>query len=149
MGSVSVRRTSVVKEVFQSVYELTNDFQLRWLQPRILHIILATNERPFNFHGRDDGECDRCSGPVRKYIRHFWECPSSNDFWIDFQQKLAFTRSLSPSMIILGIGDENCAVASPSLRLGVLLGKAIIWECRNNGVVPRVEGFMEFLKRHY
>ena len=146
-GELRVERESW-NDVFKSVYELTNDFKLRWLQLRILHRILATNKMLFIFHIRDDGKCDRCSDPSENILHIFWDCPSSNEFWIDFQQKLAVTRSLSPSMIILGIDDENSPIASPSLRLGVLLGKAFIWQCRNNGVLPRVVGFMEFLKRH-
>lgn len=136
------------KDVFKNVYELTDDFKLRWLQLRILHRILATNKMLFIFHIRENGECDRCSDPSENILHIFWECPSSNDFWIDFQQKLAFTMSLSPAMIVLGIGDENSPVASPSLRLGILLGKAFIWQCRNSSVIPRVVGFVEFLKRH-
>ena len=62
---------------------------------------------------------------------------------------MALARPLAPTTIILGLcDDELSSVMAPSLRLGILLGKAYIWQCRNVGVVPVESGFVTFVERH-
>ena len=70
--------------VFKWVYEITNDFKLRWLQLRILHRILVTNKMSCIFDIRDSGACERCSEPSESILHVFWECPFSRHFWLDF-----------------------------------------------------------------
>ena len=62
------------EETYDQLYASTQDFKLRWLQFRIWHRIITTNDRLAVYGLRETDDCDRCPG-VRESIQHvFLHC---------------------------------------------------------------------------
>ena len=133
----------VWSDVFSQIYKNTKDFKLRWLQLRMIHRILPTNNRLFLYGLRDSNECDRCPGQVESISHIFWFCPVVMNFWNSLHRIFGFRRPLNLKSIILNrLEGERCLCPS-SLFICLMLGKHYIWRCRYSGVRPELQGFIK------
>ena len=59
----------------------THDTKLRWLQFRILHLILTTNRSVAKFKENQTDLCTFCNHKSETILHLFWECNIVKVFW--------------------------------------------------------------------
>ena len=144
---ISLHDKNVWENVFTSLYKITDDFKLKWLQMRILHRILPTG-RLLQLYGiTETDKCAFCEDQVDT-IRHlFWHCRKVNAFWRDMTASLMPSQSLSLMQVLMNVNpsgedDSMCLLI-------ILLGKQYIWSCRNLGNRLSVDDFKRAVKSYY
>ena len=133
---------------FSHIYKITRDFKLRWLQYRILHRVLPTNNRLFLYGIRDSRECDKCPGQVDSISHIFWFCPVVMNFWTNFQRMLDLQRPLNLASIIFSRQEGGRSLSSSTLAICIMLGKQYVWCCRYSAVGPELQGFIRATLRY-
>lgn len=141
------------KDIFNAAICTSIDVQLRWLQLRILHRIIATNKYLHLRKAVTTPLCTFCGRETETICHLFWECPSVVTFWLNLQKYLAqecfhcvnfhFTKRL----VIFGI-DENI-VTDKVLNFIVLLAKQYIYKCKWKKAIPLARIFITVLKDRY
>ena len=127
---------------FTSLYALTDDYKLRWLQLRILHRIVPTNGRLFLYDILPTDNCVRCSGVRESLLHLFWQCPAVLHFWAQLTRVLSLGTQLTAQSVILGSKLGRSCAPEKQIYVCILLGKWYIWRCRFNKTKPNIQGFI-------
>ena len=132
-----------------SVYALTKDFKLRWLQYRLMQRTLTTNKMLFIYGVQENDECSRCPGITENLTHVFWHCRAVFLFWQDLHAQLSIPVTLSPKVVICGLASEDLPPALQiSFQMCVLLAKQFIWISRAIPRRPTLRGFTEFVRKY-
>ena len=118
------------KVCFQSI----KDNSFTWLQYRILHRILGTNNYLYKTKIANTNLCRLCGNENESILHLFVECPKVKELWKNiltwFQYKVSITVELNINTKILGyhIRDENFW----PLNFILLIAKHYIFYCARN-----------------
>ena len=144
---ISSQDDEIWEGMFTTLYKITSDFRLKWLQMRILHRILPT-ARLLQLYGVTDTDtCAFCKDHVETIGHLFWYCRKVSSFWREMTASLMPSQTLSLVQVITNInpsgGDDNMNL------LLILLGKQYIWHCRNFQRRLSVGEFKRSVKSYY
>ena len=127
---ISLQDDAVWSGMFTTLYKVTDDFKLKWLQMRIFHRILPTARLLHLYGVTDTDACTFCKAHVETIGHLFWYCRKVNAFW------RAVTAALMPSQtlsLVQVITNANPSGGDDDINLLIiLLGKQYIWRCRNS-----------------
>ena len=143
----SLQEDSIWEQMFTSLYQVTNDFQLKWLQMRIIHRILPTARLLHLYGVTDNDTCSFCKCHVETISHLFWYCRKVIVFWRDMTASLMPSQRLSLVQVIMNTnpsgGDDDIYL------LVILLAKQYIWRCRNLERNLCVYDFKRSVKAYY
>ena len=131
--------------VYLLTHKVTQDTQLKWLQTRILHRILATNTFLFKIGLRDNELCTFCNIMPETIEHLFWECPISKSFWLDLTEWLKGKcnhlqdMSLTQQDVLFGIHSKQ--KPDRILNLILLHAKSYIYKSKLSKTNPVVYVF--------
>ena len=144
---ISLQDDAVWSGMFTTLYKVTDDFKLKWLQMRIFHRILPTARLLHLYGVTDTDTCTFCKAHVETIGHLFWYCRKVNAFWRTVTAALMPSQTLSLVQVIMNVnpsgGDDNINL------LIILLGKQYIWRCRNFQRKLSVEDFKRSVKEYY
>ena len=140
------------REVFQTVH-MIRDTQLKWLQIRIVHRIVATNVVLHAMGVKDTSNCTWCNN-TRDSIEHFlWSCQYVQNFWSKLEKLLreinnnTLNIKMSRDYIIFGV--DNSFKTDSVLDFITTFAKSYIYKCKMNNSVPNLRVFQTILTRRY
>ena len=128
-------------DVFNRVYVVSDDRNLRWFQFQCLHRFLPTNKRLYMYGLSDTNKCRSCPMYQESISHLFWHCQCVALFWRQIKEAFRID-DLSIDRVILGVGCETCH--ADRLNLLILLAKKFIWSCR---VSERPVTFQTFISQ--
>ena len=134
-------------------YKITQDTKLHWLQYRLLHRILSTNQFLCKIGIKEDNLCTFCNNSPETLIHIFWECPIINNFWKNIETWLKGdcvhirTLNLSKEDIILQI--DNNQKSDKVLNFIILLIKSYIYNMKYKENVPHINNLKKILVSYY
>lgn len=135
---------------FQSMYESTTDFKIRWLQFRVFHRFLPTNRLLCFYKVLESPKCNRCDALVEDIAHIFWYCECVNRFWRELGSIFRCGTMFSLREVILADFMEARLVGERRkyLRICALWGKQYIWQCRRLKSITSIEGFKNYLAQY-
>ena len=72
------------KKLFHLPFKVTKKTSLRWLQFRMNHRILGTNDYLFKMKLTENKKCTFCQDQPETIKHIFWECEHERYFWDSF-----------------------------------------------------------------
>jgi hypothetical protein len=134
------------QELFMLPWRTTIDIRLRWLQFRINHFILPTNQWLCKIKLIDNSYCMRCKVHVENLDHLFFECDMVKTFWKEFLTIWKHLYSnLSKNDILFGILEKG----SDTLKLKnhlLLSAKRYIYNSRCRGFPLSIISFNTVVK---
>ena len=135
--------------MFTKQIKVTIDSNLRWLQFRLMHRILATNSLLLKMKLSENDKCTFCREEKESLLHLFWECSHTHKFWNDVfnlmtEHGLLSNTDRNMSDIILGKDGESTLV-----NLIILIAKRYIYSAKISKSVPYVSVFKKSLKLHF
>ena len=135
-------------EAFKTIYQITTDPKLRWLQYRTLTRILTTNRRLQMYGIKNDDHCEKCPGVSENISHLFWNCQYVQSFWMSLAEKLSIIEPLSLASVISGIYPFHRTRRDIPVQLCILLAKQFIWICKYTRRPMNVDNFLTFTKNY-
>ena len=139
--------------IFNHCYKVTEDVQLRWFQCRVLHRLLPTEKYLFLCKIKDSALCNFCQNEDQSIQHMLYSCDIVKQFWENFQELIinkcqhCHNFMLNQELTLFGVKDNfstDCA-----LDMMILLGKFYIYKCKLQDSIPRIQGYIAFLKNRY
>ena len=118
----------------------------KWLQCQILRHCIYTNNRLAKFKPEIIEACDFCSTHFDRPISLFFTCEIVQDYWAELSLYLSgfnITLPISRLKIIFGVLEES---AESCTNTCILIGKQVIWMCKNQQINPSIVIFKNVLK---
>ena len=120
---------------------------------RIVHRIIATNVVLKEMKIKETDQCTFC-GEERESIEHlFWRCDIANRFWCDFQrmfnEKCIIASRMRVTEILILFGCDDNIVTDTVFDEILLVAKAFLYNCKYNNLLPNIQMFEQYLKKHY
>ncbi len=133
--------------IFQNLYATSMSTQLRALQYKILHRILATN-RMLHIWGILDHEmCSFCKTEIETLTHLFYHCDIVKRFWARVKaytfENFHIDLDFSINDIMLGNFDDN--TEGKYYDMLIITGKWTIFQCKAAGCNPSIEYFIKKL----
>ena len=99
---------------------------------------------------RDDPNCSFCNDEQEKLFHLFWSCPKVVSFWHDLTVRLTLLHITSEHyaiepIVALGLKPDS-SKNYQQINFSRLLARNYIWMSKRNETVPKVEGFLQYLK---
>ena len=132
--------------IYQGLYETTDDIPLRWLQLRILHRILPTNKHLQIFGISQTDKCQHCLSVPESLIHIFWTCPVTQRFWRDLSQMCNSTDFTDVRVMLNSFTETAACMPRQSIQLLTLISKQHIWRCRARSVKPTIHRLIDALR---
>ena len=111
------------------IHKGLSDCKLKWLQYRIIHRIIGTNDLLCKMGLHADGLCSFCNRSPETIIHLFYYCPYSERLWNDIHNWLQFSIGLdvdfSLSNVIFGITGTKFN----HINIFICLVKSYIYAC--------------------
>ena len=131
----------------------TNDTKLRWLQFRILHLILTTNRSVAKFKENQTDLCTFCNHKSETILHLFWECSIVKVFW----DKLLFLlkkRCLHADRLVFNerlilYGHSEFIYTDKILDKIILLAKMYIYRNKVQGQNLNIKTFLSYVYDRY
>ena len=138
---------NVWENMFTSLYKLTDDFKLKWLQMQIFHRILPTARLLHLYGVTDTDACTFCKTQVETITHLFWHCRKVNAFWRDVTASLMSSHAISLVQVVM---NTSLPGRDDSMQLLIiLLGKQYIWRSRCLERRLSVNEFKQCVKAYY
>ena len=121
---------------------------LKWLQYRILHRLLPTNQFLFRIHYVDNPLCTFCKQTEETIYHIFWECNTVKRIWLDLKNWLNTVDvqlSFSNIQVIFGVKGKN----NYALNAIIILVKNIIYKCTKKGIIPNFNYIKRQIAQYY
>ena len=131
-------------------FKITQDTTLRWLQYRIIHRCIATNELLHKINILDSNLCTFCGEHVESILYLFCNCKHVNYFWNELklwflQNFRIHVRVSSLHICLLNNVHENHNI----INLIIILAKKHIYKQRLENRKPRIDLFLSEVRRYY
>ena len=127
----------------------TQDTKLRWLQFRILHLILTTNRSVSKFKENQTDLCTFCNLKSETIQHLFWECTVVKDFWQILLQTLknrcAHANRLVFDERLILFGHSEYIFTDIVLNKIILLAKMYIYRNKVQNKNLNVQIFLRYL----
>lgn len=138
------------KNAYYFTVQFLSDVKLRWLQFRIIHRIIVTNQYLFNTGLKDSQLCTFCHTLPETIIHLYWECDKVKHFWNCTETWIMLytnniEKFITERTVFFGIHDKSAYV----LNLILCLGKYHIYRQRLNSNVPMVNIFKKEIQNYF
>ena len=96
---------------------------------------------------RTNDLCSFCKGQSESlnHLLFNGHCPYSKQFWNDFETYWCIISSkrtrVSLQNVLVGIITETTDPLHIFLNYFIIIGKLFLWNCRNNQILPNIQGF--------
>ena len=155
------KRWSITNELTRQEWEVsfnllkktTFDTKLRWLQFRILHFILTTNQSVSKYKIDQDSKCSFCDAHSETILHLFWNCSQVQAFWneladiINKRCKHSHNFQFSSKLVVFGISEKTAS--DKICDLIILLGKLFIYRSKVKHQVLSLNIFIAELYKRY
>ena len=141
-------------ETYQLAFKCSTSTRLVEFQYKILHKRISTNEFLVKIGLQDDPNCSFCKDEPEKFSHLFWSCPKVTAFWTFLIQRFISSQIIPETdyqisiLIALGLIPDSSKNRC-QMNFCLLLARHYIWICKNNKTLPKVEGFLRYLKSIY
>ena len=146
MGTRFSDQRNKLENIWSSLYKVTDDFRLRWLQFRIIHRILPSNHLLQIYGLRNDSTCNRC-GRHENIMHIFWSCCRVRRLWRELGQTLRC--EIDKSKAILGLSSIHGHIHGNSIGLILLVVRQYIWTNRGSEGQLSFGGLKIFVKTYH
>ena len=153
------QRTTLIPESFRwdeayhNLHRLTNDTNIKWLQYRLIHRILATNTFLNKIGIKQDNKCSFCNTESETLCHLFWECEIICNFWLDLQtwlkNKCTHIVDLNFTLIDVIFGIQNRQRADDIINFILLSAKHYLYRMKNNNTQPSLQQYKMILTSQY
>ena len=135
------------RQIFQIPHAVTLESYVKAFQYKVLNSILYTNTKLYKMGFRTNDLCSFCKGQPESlnHLLFNGHCPYSKQFWNDFETYWCIISSkrirLSLQNVLVGIITETTDPLHILLNYFIITGKLFLWNCRNNQILPNIQGF--------
>ena len=132
------------KVVYSYVFKCTRDSYIQWLQTRISHRILPTNNLLYKMKLVDSKLCSFCECCEETLVHLFWDCNKIQPVLKHIIETVNTVDSnivINSLCVLLGSGNNNF-----KLDILFLEYKKIVFLCKRKKVVPTISLFNNSLK---
>ena len=140
------------KFIFEKVRKI-KDIKLRWLQIRILHRILGTNNITNHMGIVINNKCTFCKRDKENIQHIFWNCVYVHIFWNNLwslvKNKCEHTVNIQVNEELVLFGYNVNSNTDTVFDLILLLAKSYIYTCKMNQEIPILNNFIRVCKRRY
>ena len=136
------------EKTYTEMYSVTNDFELRWFQYRLLQRFLLTNRLLYLYKLIDKDECPDCPGISETYAHLFWHCHQAQHFWTQVKSFFGLKGDLNLRVIITGIYSWREEHSPRAIALCLLLAKRYLWRSRRAAQSPCIQEFVPILTKY-
>ncbi len=147
-GNNSVSRADWEKS-FEILYRICKCTDIQQIQFKLLHYIVATNERLYEWKLVETDICVFCEEDIETIPHIFVECEAIKIFWTDLESWMFLTThiryQLNTKELIFGIDNDNCGL--DLFNMVYLIAKRFIYKCKYEGTFPSLTSFMPYLRR--
>ena len=131
----------------------TKSTKLIEFQFKLLHRRIPTNEFLVKIGIKDTPQCSFCKEEPKKLIHLFWLCPKMDSFWQSVITWLNHRKIIPDNYCIADIAALGLRPDSSKYHCQVnfcsLLARHYIWLCKAKENLPRLKGFIQYLKSMY
>ena len=137
-------------ETYQLASKCTTSTRLVEFQFKLLHRRIATNEFLTKIGLQDNPNCFFCKEEPEKLNHLFWACSKVTSFWNSLMQRLILSQIIPENYkinisVALGLIPDS-SKNQCQVNFCLLLARHYIWICKNKKSLPKVEGFLQYLK---
>ena len=98
-------------KIYKLPFKTTKNTKIQWLQYRMLHRILGTNDLLYKIKLKESNRCDFCKESVETIEHIFWSCPKIIDLWeklnTQIYTKLEIELPLNLYIVLCGILENS------------------------------------------
>ena len=131
----------------------TKSTKLIEFQFKLLHRRIPTNEFLVKIGIKDTPQCSFCKEEPEKLIHLFWLCPKTDSFWqsvitwLNHRKIIPDNYSIA-DIVALGLRPDSSKYHC-QVNFCFLLARHYIWLCKAKENLPRLKGFIQYLKSMY
>ena len=141
------------KKVFNSIYTTSDEVKLRWFQYRIVHRIIPTQRYLYIRKLVGNPICNFCRIEEQTLDHLFFECPQIQTFWDNLvnllKRKCMNCQNLTLSKEFVILGTKVNFKTDKIFNFIILLAKFYIYKSKLDDTIPRLDIFMNSLKKRY
>ena len=131
----------------------TKSTKLIEFQFKLLHRRIPTNEFLVKIGIKDTPQCSFCKEEPEKLIHLFWLCPKTVSFWQSIitwlnHRKIIPDNYSVANIVALGLRPDSSRYHG-QVNFCFLLARHYIWLCKAKENLPRLKGFIQYLKSMY
>ena len=136
------------EKTYTEVYSVTNDYELRWFQYRLLQRFLPSNRLLYLYKLIDKDECPGCPGITETYAHLFWHCHQAQHFWTQVKRCFGLKGDINLRAIITGIYGWREEHSPNVVALCMLLAKRYLWRSKRAAQSPSIQEFVPILTKY-
>lgn len=133
------------RDSFKLMYQTMHSTKTLIVQFKILHNIIATKEKLFQWGMSDTDVCSSCNEDIETLPHLLVECEVVKIFWNDLkywlQEKTDILIHLTMQEIILGLQNENLHL----FNCVYLLAKQYLYMCSLKNMFPQLNSFKKYV----
>ena len=138
------------RKIYRLPYNITKNTRLQWLQYRIAHRILGTNEFLFKIKIKQSNKCEFCKDTPETIEHIFWTCPKIIDLWENLNNWI-YTMTqielpLNMCIVLFGIIETN--ERNYIRNLIILITKYYIYRCKMSCEQVNIFALKNYLKEN-
>ena len=141
--------------VFKRYKKSDIKLNLKWLQIRIIHRILATNILLIKMGIVNCSKCTFYEDDKDGMDHIFWQCSCIKKNWQILESKpntkcnITFQAWITQNCVLFGLDSDNSVKTGEVFGFTILFAKHYIYKCKRNMSLPRVDIFQKQLQLRY
>ena len=145
--------TAIDWETVAKYVKRIKDVKLKWLQIRVCHNILVTNNILKKMGITNNNNCTFCDKEKDSIQHYLWYCMHAHTFWKELeknlQQKCKHCAHLNFNVELVLFGKDENTKTDEVLDQIILLAKYFVYKCKINKIKPSFNHFLVDLLTTY